>query len=75
LEDSTCDHLLISLPYTLGPKLEICQINDDVIHIYWALPITKKEREYKTKNGLGALETKLEEKGVAYWQLDRPSVV
>jgi hypothetical protein len=75
LENSTCDHFLISLPYTLSPKLEICQIGDEDIHVYWALPITKREREYKLKNGLEALEAKFEEKGLMYWKLDRPSVI
>jgi len=75
LENSTCDHFLISLPYILGPKLEICQTSDQNLRIYWALPITKKEREYKVKNGIDALEAKFEEKALMYWKLDRPSVI
>ena len=75
LENSTCDHFLISLPYTLGPGLESCQIGEENLHIYWALPITKSEREYKIRNGLEALETRFEEKGLRYWDAHRPSVI
>lgn len=75
LENSTCDHFLISLPYTLGPQLEICQVGEENLHIYWALPITNREREYKVKNGLEALEAKFEEKGLMYWEVYRPSVI
>lgn len=75
LEPSTCDHYLISLPYTFGPQLELCPIGEEHIHLCWLLPITKQEREYKIENGLDALETKFEEKGLQYWRIDRPSVV
>jgi hypothetical protein len=75
LDNSTCDHLLISLPYTLSQKLEICQVGEENLHIYWILPITKSEREYKVRNGLEALETEFGEKGLMYWDVHRPSVI
>ncbi|MGE0887714.1 MAG: suppressor of fused domain protein [Blastocatellales bacterium] len=75
LGNSLSDHFLISLPYTFGPQLELCSIGDENIHIYWLLPITKKEKDFKAENGLEALESKFEEKGIQYWLLDRPSVI
>jgi hypothetical protein len=75
VENATCDHFLISLPYTFGPQLELCPSGEGNIHIYWLLPITKPEREYKKQNGLDALESKFDELGLQYWRVDRPSVI
>jgi hypothetical protein len=49
LEGSHCDCLLVSLPYTFGPKLEICKVDGGHVHLFWLLPITQAEREFKVK--------------------------
>jgi Suppressor of fused protein (SUFU) len=75
LDDSSCNHFLVSLPYTFGPQLEVCSVGGENIHLYWLLPITKDEKDFKTENGLDALEAKFEEKGLPYWRPERPSVI
>lgn len=75
MDDSECDHWLISKPYPLGPKLEICNLENTHIHVAWLLPITEEEKEYKVKNGLEALEQLFEDKGLEYWDIQRKSLV
>lgn len=75
LDDSTCEVFLISLPYPFGPDLENCSFTEEHIQILWLLPITQSEREFYEQNGAEALESKFDEVGLEYWQLDRASVV
>ena len=75
LEGSTCDHMLVSLPYPFGEKLEICELDGQHVHLYWNLPITLAERNFKAENGLEALEELFEKRGLEYWCVDRNSVV
>jgi hypothetical protein len=67
--------MLVSLPYTFGPELEICNVNGDHIHLFWLLPITQAEREFKVRNGQESLEKEFEKQGLEYWRIDRESVV
>lgn len=66
LENSICDHAFISLPYLDGENLEIFQFDEKVIHCYWLIPITKKERDYKIEYGCEALEELFERKELDY---------
>ncbi len=75
LGESQCDHCLVSKPYPLGPELEICCMSDAHIHVAWLLPITEAEMEFKAQNGLEALEQKFDDEELAYWNVDRSSVV
>jgi hypothetical protein len=75
LEGSCCDCMLVSLPYTFGPDLEICNVNGGHIHLFWLLPITQAEREFKVRNGQESLEEEFEKQGLEYWRIDRESVV
>jgi len=75
LDNSICDVLLVSKPYTLGPDFEILDIGGTHLHFYWLLPITASERDYRNNHGLDALEDKFEEAGLAYWSPLRPPVV
>jgi Suppressor of fused protein (SUFU) len=72
---SRCDHILISLPYPYGQDWEICGLENGHLHIYWLLPITSEEHEYKVKNGAEALEELFERKGLEFWKTGRKSVV
>lgn len=57
LENSSCDHLLISLPYTIGPRVEwpVCEIGYK-IRVLWILPITANEASFAKLHGVEALE-------------------
>lgn len=75
LPGSQCDHLLISLPYPYGPRLEWLQLQNVCIRFLWALPITAREAAYADLNGYLALEEKFEETKVSYQDPFRLSVV
>jgi len=75
VEGSNCTHMLVSLPYPYGPDFEICAIGDGHLHIYWLLPITEREHDYKVQNGADALEEVFETKGLEYWKTKRKSVI
>ena len=72
---STLDHGLISLPYPLGPHLEVLDTDSVHVHIYWILPITAAECAFKAENGLEALESAFEDAGLEYWDTRRSSIV
>lgn len=72
LENSLCEHGLISLPYLDGPNLEI---EAHGINCYWLIPVTKAEVEYKKARCLEALEALFEKKHFNYLDPNRMSVV
>ena len=72
---SECDHWLVSVPYPLGPELEICNLENTHIHVSWLLPITEKEKEFKVQNGLESLEQLFEDKGLEFWNVQRKSLI
>lgn len=75
MSGSTCDHLLISIPYPYGPKLEWLKLADVCVRFLWALPITAREAGFLELNGLEALEQKFEAAKVDYINPLRASVV
>jgi Suppressor of fused protein (SUFU) len=76
VEGSSCETLLFSLPYPLGPEFERCEFSDGThLQILWVLPITAREKTYKSEHGLEALEKKFEQNHLEYWDLTRQSVV
>jgi hypothetical protein len=75
LPDSTCEFLLVSLPYPFGPDLEVCNFADWHLHVLWLLPITAAEREFKVREGVEALEQRFDACGLEYWVPDRASAV
>ncbi|WP_116248034.1 suppressor of fused domain protein [Nocardiopsis sp. FIRDI 009] len=58
---STCDHLLISLPYLHGPGLEHCPVPGGHARVLWALPVTAAEIEFRRRHGHEALERLFDE--------------
>ncbi|MFD8376797.1 suppressor of fused domain protein [Streptomyces sp. NPDC059688] len=76
LDDSRCDHYLISLPYPYGPDFEVCAW-DETAHaqILWLLPITKAEKDYRREQGLEELENLFDERAINPVDPQRPSVV
>jgi hypothetical protein len=75
LPGSACDHFLVSLPYPLGPRLEVCPLPQGHIQVLWLLPITKAERVFKVEHGQEALERQFDETAIEYWDPKRASVV
>jgi len=73
LENSKCDHYLISLPYLFGQELEIIPLNGSHVHVVWLLPITETEYKYKMVNGVEALEKKFDDVELKYWIIKRES--
>lgn len=77
MPNSRCTHGLISLPYLDGPRLE--WLHDapggGSVRVLWLIPITPEELAYALKNGVAAIESKLEASGFNYADPDRPSVV
>jgi hypothetical protein len=75
LPGSSCDHILVSLPYPFGPELEICPLPDGrAVQVLWLLPITEAEKDYRHREGLEALESRFEETEMAFADPARPSV-
>lgn len=72
---ATCDHGFISLPYLDGEALEIFKFNNKTVHVYWFIPITEKERDYKIKNCCEALEQLFEDKKLNYVDFNRSSLI
>jgi hypothetical protein len=75
IEESKCTCALISLPYPLGPDFEICNTENNHVHVFWVLPITEEERAFKAKNGLEEIESEFDKHALEYWDLYRKSVV
>ena len=76
LEGSSCDHLLVSLPYPYGPKLEWLRLPNKVcIRFLWLLPITAREAAFAELHGVESLESKFDSARLDYLNLKRPSVV
>ncbi|WP_426513206.1 suppressor of fused domain protein [Dactylosporangium sp. McL0621] len=75
LPGSTCDHLLVSLPYPWGPKLETCPVPGGHVRLLWLLPITEAEKTFRHKHDLEALEQRFETAGISPTDPRRSSVV
>ncbi|MEU3723217.1 suppressor of fused domain protein [Streptomyces sp. NPDC031705] len=72
---STCDHLLISLPYLHGPDLEHCPLPGGHARILWTLPVTAAEIEFRRREGHEALEQLFDEAEIIPTNPFRASVV
>lgn len=75
LPESSCDHLLLSLPYLDGQGLEQFEFAGELAWCLWVLPITEPERDYKMEHGLDALESLFEAHEIAYADPLRVSLV
>jgi hypothetical protein len=72
---SSCDHLLVSLPYLHGPDLEHCPLPGGHARILWTLPVTAAEIAYRREHGHEALERLLDEAAIIPTDPFRASVV
>ncbi len=74
LPGSSCDHLLVSLPYPFGPELEVCNWRGGHARVLWLVPISDSERERKVTDGQEQLEQLFDSRGVRYWDPARSPV-
>ncbi|EDY57348.1 MULTISPECIES: suppressor of fused domain protein [Streptomyces] len=72
---STCEHLLVSLPYLHGPDLEHCPLPGGHARILWILPVTTAEIEFRRRHGHEALEQLFDEAEIIPTNPFRASVV
>ncbi|WP_086819906.1 suppressor of fused domain protein [Allokutzneria sp. NRRL B-24872] len=72
---STCDQLLVSLPYLHGPDFEICPMPGGHARILWTLPVTTAEIEYRREHGNEALEQLFDDAAIIPTDPFRASVV
>jgi hypothetical protein len=75
LENASCDHFLVSLPYPFTSDLETVKINDIYVSFWWLAPITESEAQYVRSNGSEALWKKFDEARPDFLEVRRPSVV
>lgn len=75
LEGASCDHLLVSLPYLIGPQFEYLRLSEMTIRFLWLLPITASEAAYARAHGVDALEDAFERSGFDTLDPNRRSVV
>lgn len=76
LDDSICDHALLSLPYLHGPTIEWCKQRGRLdIRCLWLLPISRSERDFKETYGVDALEARFDAPPLDYANPRRAPVV
>jgi hypothetical protein len=75
MANSNCDHLLISLPYPYGPKLEWLPLEEACLRFLWALPITPEEAAFARLKGVEALEQRFDGAELDYLNPYRDPVV
>jgi hypothetical protein len=74
LQESACNHLLVSVPYPWGPDLEELDFSGELIRFLWLLPITEAEKNLRLAYGLEALEQRFDDAAIRYWDPERQSV-
>lgn len=80
MEESTCDHFLVSVPYPIEPtnqflKVENAREGIEVVGYLWLVPITRAEAEFARLRGVESLEQLFESEGIDYTNARRVSVV
>lgn len=74
LAGSSCDRLLVTLPYPYGPEFEFCRWGRNTARLLWLLPITEGEEGFVVAEGVDAFEARLEALGSSFTDPLRPSV-
>lgn len=75
MDESSCDHFLVSLPYVFGPGFEWCDTIGGRIRFLWLLPITTREAEFAKTHGIDLLESKFDSAGFNVVDVRRASVI
>ncbi len=74
MDNSLCDHGLITLPYLDGPAVENFQVDGIWAKCYWLVPVTRAEVLFKAKWGVEKLEEVFESSNFNYADPKRPSL-
>jgi hypothetical protein len=72
---SVLNHELIALPYSLGTEFEHYEWGSGHGRILEVIPISERERDYKVKHGLEALESRFEKASIDFTNPLRKSVI
>jgi hypothetical protein len=75
LDESPMQHLIVSLPYPFGPKLEHFSTQSAHLRLLWLMPVWRQEAEFARDRGAEALQQRLEAAGVNYLDHLRDAVV
>ncbi len=60
---SSCDRLLVTVPYPYGPNLEWCRWRRNTARVLWLMPISAVEHAFVVDAGVDALEARFEALG------------
>ena len=71
VDQSSFRHFLISLPYPYGQELEYM----DNVRFFWLVPITHQERLFLDTHSVEELETRFDELGIDYLDINRASTI
>lgn len=76
IENSNMRHLLVSLPFPYGPKVEYLETKQlGCVRVLWLLPISPLEAEFVKSHGLEALESRFDDVQIDCLDRYRASVV
>jgi len=75
LNDSTCNHLLVSRPYPFGPAFEHCRLAELSVRLLWLCPLTADEAAFARANGAEELEQRFESAAIDTLDIHRRSVL
>ena len=76
LAGSHCVDFLLSTPYAFSPDLQTCHVSDERrVDFLWLLPVTEAESDFMHDNGQEALESRFDEVGLEYWDVQRASAI
>jgi len=74
-DGSGLDHGFLSFPYVEAAGFASFDGDHGRTTVAWLIPITSAERDYKRRNGVEALETLFESRGLDYLDPSRASLV
>jgi Suppressor of fused protein (SUFU) len=75
LAGSQCAEFLLSTPYPFSPELQTTDVGTRRVDFLWLLPVTEDESAYMRANGQEALESRFDEIGLEYWDVQRTSAI
>jgi len=70
-----CDHLLLSVPYSLPPEFSRLDVAGHEIEILWLMPVYASEARFRHKHDLESLEQLFDEAGFNIYDVNRDAVI
>lgn len=76
-DEGNMHHLLVSVPYPLGPRFQHLEISDPRLNVsfLWLLPVTADEAAFVREQGVEELERRFEQAGIDCMLPSRKSVL